>query len=103
MIDKGASSGMPHKIRSMRQESEEVGKVIIAKYRVMTVTKISAPEGMSGIWHHYVIGEGNSRIDGKRPGTLQAVTRHAETVAETLNLRAGKGSFPTYIARKKEK
>jgi len=77
--------------------------VIIAKYRVMTVTKISPPDGMSGTWHHYVIGEGNSRIDGKRPGTLQAVTSHAETVAETLNLRAGKGSFPTYIARKKEK
>jgi hypothetical protein len=77
--------------------------VIPAKYRVMTVTKITPPEGMSGMWHHYVIGEGNSRIDGKRPGTLQAVTHHAETVAETLNLRAGKGSFPTYIARKKDK
>lgn len=73
----------------------------IARYRVMTVTKTSPPEGMTGMWHHYVIGEGNSRIDGKRPGTLQAVTQHAETVAESLNSRAIKGSFPAYVSRKK--
>jgi len=53
----------------MRQESAEEGKVITAKYRVMTVTKITPPEGMSGIWHHYVIGEGNSRIDIVMPDT----------------------------------
>lgn len=76
--------------------------MIIEKYRVMTVEKIPPPDGMTGNWHHYVIGEGNSKIEGKRPGTLQAVTQHAETVAESLNLRAGKGSYPTYIARKKD-
>lgn len=69
----------------------------------MTVEKTSPPEGMTGNWHHYVIGEGNSKIEGKRPGTLQAVTQHAETVAESLNSRIGKGSVPTYVSRKKEK
>lgn len=78
-------------------------KVMTAKYRVMAVTKTSPPEGMTGLWHRYVIGEGNSRIDGKRTGTLQAVTQHAESVAETLNSRAVKGSFPTYVLRKKDK
>jgi hypothetical protein len=78
--------------------------VPIEKYRVMTVTEIAPPEGMTGMWHHYIIGEGLSRIDGKRPGTLQAVTQHAEAVAERLNLRAATGSFPTHISRsKKEK
>jgi len=77
--------------------------VIIPRYRVMTVEKTSPPKGMTGSWHHYVIGEGNSRIDGKRPGTLQAVTQHAETVAENLNSRVGKGSYPTYVSRKKAK
>jgi len=78
--------------------------VIIEKYRVMTVTEIAPPEGMTGMWHHYIIGEGHSKIDGKRPGTLQAVTQHAETVAERLNLRAATGSYPTHISRsKKEK
>lgn len=73
------------------------------KYRVISVEKTSTPEGMTGNWHHYVIGEGNSKIDGKRPGTLQAVTQHAETVAENLNSRVGRGSYPTYVARKKDK
>jgi len=84
-------------------KSEEEEYVIIPRYRVMTVEKTSPPKGMTGSWHHYVIGEGNSRIDGKRPGTLQAVTQHAETVAENLNSRVGKGSYPTYVSRKKAK
>lgn len=83
--------------------SVDEDKVMTAKYRVMTVTKTSPPEGMTGVWHRYVIGEGNSRIDGKRTGTLQAVTQYAKSVAETLNSRAVKGSFPTYILRKKDK
>ena len=59
------------------------------KYQVVSVDKIITPEGMpDGDWYCYVIGYGNSIIDGKKPGTLINVTQHAEAVAEDLNLRS---------------
>ena len=71
------------------------------KFHVVTVEKTTPPEGMPGDnWHRYVIGQGGSRIEGIKPGTLKAVTQHAETVAEDLNARAGKGGS-TYAPRKK--
>ena len=71
------------------------------RYNVMTVEKTTAPDGMLGDnWHRYVIGEGRSKIEGKKTGTLKDVTAHAKSVAEILNARnAGGGS--TYAARKK--
>ena len=70
------------------------------KYQVETVEKTTAPEGMTGDnWHRYVIGQGNSRIEGKKSGTLQDVTLHAETVAEEFNLRTGRGGS-IYAPRK---
>lgn len=61
----------------------------IVKYQVISVEKIVTPEGIpAGDWYCYVIGFGNSKIDGKKPGTLNDVTRHAEAVAEDLNLRS---------------
>ena len=70
------------------------------KYHVVTVEKITPPEGMPGDnWHRYVIGQGRARIEGKKPGSLRAVTEHAETVAEDLNLRASRGGS-TYAPRK---
>lgn len=72
------------------------------KYRVMAVEKAPPPDGMTGDWHSYVIGEGKSKIDGKRRGTLQAVREHAETVAETLNNRSTSKSYSTYAIRKKK-
>lgn len=72
------------------------------KYQVMTVEKTSPPKGMSGDnWFRYVIGQGHSRIEGKKPGTLKAVTQHAETVADDLNSRAGGGNS-AYAPRKKK-
>ncbi len=71
------------------------------KYQVITVEKTLPPSGMPGDnWHRYVIGQGTSKIEGKKPGTLKAVTQHAEAVAEDLNFRAGKGGS-TYAPRKK--
>jgi len=71
------------------------------KYQVITVEKTLPPEGLPGDnWHRYVIGQGTSKIEGKKPGTLKSVTLHAEAVAEDLNLRSGKGSS-TYAPRKK--
>ena len=59
-------------------------------YKVVIVKKITTPEGMPGNnWHRYVIGRGDSDIEGMKTGTLNSVTQHAESVAEDLNLRSG--------------
>ncbi len=71
-------------------------------YRVISVEKISTPEGMTGDnWHHYVVGHDNAQIEGKRTGTLKSVSAHAETFAEDLNSRRGLGGS-TYAPRKKK-
>ncbi len=72
------------------------------KYRVESVEKTEPPEGMpAGNWHRYVIGQGGSKIEGLKPGTLKAVTQHAESVASDLNARATGGNS-TYAARKQK-
>lgn len=71
------------------------------KYRVEVVEKTTPPTGMSGDnWHRYVIGTGPSKIEGKKPGTLRAVTEHAESVAVHLNERTGARSYSAYTSRK---
>ena len=71
------------------------------KFEVITVEKTTPPEGLPGDnWHRYVIGQGGSQIEGVKPGTLKAVKQHAETIADDLNARAGKGGS-TYAPRKK--
>ena len=63
------------------------------QYQVTTVEKTTAPEGMLGDnWYHYVIRRGKQVIDGKKPGSLKAVTEHAESVAELINSRHLRGS-----------
>lgn len=70
-------------------------------FRVVEVDNTNPPEGITGDnWYRYVIGQGHSRIEGKKPGTLQSVTEHAESVVEDLNSRKGKG-VSTYSTRKK--
>ena len=72
------------------------------KYRVMSVEKSDSPEGMpTGNWHRYVIGQGRSKIEGLKPGSLKDVTEHAETVAEGLNARAT-GGYSAYTTRKRK-
>jgi len=62
------------------------------RYRVMSVRRTSTPEGLPECkWYRYVIGQGRSKIEGLRPGTLEAVTEHANTVANDLNDRNTKG------------
>jgi len=72
------------------------------RYRVVSVEKTDPPEGMPGSnWHRYVIGQGRSKIEGLKPGSLKTVTQHAETVAEDLNARAA-GSNSAYAPRKRK-
>lgn len=62
------------------------------KYYVVTVEKSVPPQGIeTGNWYRYVIGQGNSKIEGCKCGTLQAVTDHAYAMVDDLNTRATKG------------
>ncbi len=74
-------------------------------YKVVTVEKSAAPKGMAGDdWHHYVIGCGNSFIEGKKTGTLKEVVEHAKDLAERINARTDKHGttyMSTYTPRKK--
>lgn len=82
------------------QPAEEV---FDRKFRVTSIEKSKPPEGMDGgDWYDYVISQGPSQISGKRPGTLESVTEHAEEFVENLNRRAALG-YSAYAARKPAK
>jgi len=67
-------------------------------YKIVTVEKSSAPRGLTGDdWHHYVIGRGNSIIEGSKVGTLKEVTEHAKDLAERINARSDKYGV-TYVS-----
>ena len=73
------------------------------KYRVISVDKTEPPAGMKDDkWYRYVIGQGTSRLEGTRQGTLNTVTRHAEEFAQNLNERKARG-YSTYSPRKQTK
>lgn len=52
-----------------------------------SVTPVAAPEGSEGIWHKYVISQGDNQITGLRAGNLAEVTRHVDELTERLNER----------------
>ena len=73
------------------------------KFNITKIEKTNPPEGIQeGDWYRYVIGKGSSEIQGKRPGTLQSVTEHAEEYASNLNQRAAQG-YSVYAATKRTK
>ena len=74
----------------------------LGKYKVISVEKADPPAGMTGDnWYQYIISAGNSKVIGCKPGTLNAVTEHAETAAADLNARASRvGSI--YAPRSKK-
>lgn len=73
------------------------------KFQVVSVEPTTPPAGMpDGKWHRYVIGQGTSKIEGMKLGSLKSVTQHAETVADDLNERANR-SGSTYAPRNKRK
>jgi hypothetical protein len=73
------------------------------RYHVISVEKTAAPEGMPGKnWHRYVIGQGTSRIEGLRTGTLKSVTAHAENWVQELNERGVRG-YSSFAPRNQKK
>jgi hypothetical protein len=84
----------------MSTESES--DIIESKFRVESVEKADPPEGMpDGDWHRYVVGHGESKIEGYKSGSLNSVTHHAEAFAEDLNARAARG-YSVYAGRKRK-
>jgi len=90
-------------VKEQIKEVETEVSLIKRKYRVESVEKSEPPEGMpAGNWHRYIVGQGGSKIEGFKPGTLKAVTQHAENVAEILNARAANGGKSTYATHKRK-
>lgn len=59
------------------------------RYCVMSIEETEAPAGLSGEnWYEYVIGEGTSKIQGLKSGSLAEVTQHANKVTDDLNDRS---------------
>lgn len=79
-----------------------VKSILLDKFHVESVEKSDPPtEDTKGNWYRYVIGRGSSKIAGMRPGSLNDVTRHAESVADDLNSRVSNTSS-TYAPRKQK-
>ena len=73
------------------------------KYHVISVEKTDPPQGMpDGNWYRYIIGQGRSKIEGVRNGTLKSVTSHARAFAENLNTRTKTG-YSSYAPRSQKK
>ena len=84
----------------MTDQYDELGKRF---FRVTSIEKTEPPTGITeGEWYQYTIGHGDSVIHGKRSGSLQSVTRHAEEYAENLNQRTLLG-HSAYAARRLQK
>ena len=84
----------------MTDQYDELDKRLFC---VTRIEKTEAPAGVTdGEWYQYTIGHGDSAIHGKRSGSLQSVTRHAEEYAENLNQRTLLG-HSAYAARRLQK
>lgn len=71
-------------------------------YRVASVDKISAPDGLSnGTWYRYVLDNDGSVITGQRCGSLKDVQAYAEQYAAQLNARTVHGQSSWTPRRKK--
>ena len=85
----------------MNAELEE--KSNLNTYRVTSVEKVDPPKGiLAGNWYCYIIEQGRSKIEGFKNGSLETVTKHAETVAENLNIRAASPSSTYSVTRKRK-
>ncbi len=57
-------------------------------YEVVSISLVSAPQGLSGSdWHRYEISQGSNRIVGYRVGATEYVREAVEAIVEDLNSR----------------
>jgi len=86
----------------MNMITDDDKRAIHMKYQLMMVEKTRAPEGSSGDnWYRYMIGRGPSKIVGRKPGTLETVTRYAVECTQNLNSRADSCQSP-FAPRKRK-
>jgi hypothetical protein len=52
-----------------------------------SVTPVATPSGCEGVWHSYVIAQGDNQITGLRAGGYAEVTRLVDEMIERLNER----------------
>lgn len=52
-----------------------------------SVTPATAPPGAEGVWHSYVISQGENQITGLRAGTKTEVMALVDAMIERLNER----------------
>jgi hypothetical protein len=52
-----------------------------------SVSPASAPAGADGVWHSYVISQGENQITGLRAGTRAEVVALVDAMIERLNER----------------
>ena len=65
----------------------EVTAVLDLPFRIDLISEAPAPEGSEGIWHRYVISQGDNRITGLRPGGRAEVASQLEEMVARLNER----------------
>ncbi|HTJ19703.1 MAG TPA: hypothetical protein VL494_23130 [Steroidobacteraceae bacterium] len=56
-------------------------------FKLDSITKASAPSGATGVWHSYVISQGENTIEGVRAGTQAEVAELLRQMVERLNER----------------
>ena len=73
------------------------------KHVLISVEKVNPLPAwlQEGDWYRYIIGRGDSKLEGYKIGSIKDVTEYAETVAETLNERLMTGKSP-YATNKKQ-
>ena len=104
MFEKKDSMKPVEKIDTEISEHDPINdEVVKRKFNVMSIEKISTPDGMVGDnWYQYVVGQGSSEIKGLTMGTLKQVTEHANKVADDLNDRS-KGKKTGYSSSQNNK
>lgn len=82
--------------------SDGEGEVNFNSYCVESVERADPPKGIVGDdWYRYIIARGKMQITGLKPGSLQAVTEHAEVTVEDLNSRLSRNSSTNYVPKKR--
>lgn len=94
-----------NRVEPTESETNDIAEIkkpaIKPKFQLVSIEKIDTPEGMTGDhWYQYIVGQGGSKIEGLKEGSLKEVTLHAENFAEDLNNRS-KGKMVSPVSRKK--
>jgi hypothetical protein len=56
-------------------------------FKLDSISKAAAPGGAEGVWHSYVISQGENTIEGVRAGTHAEVSMLLQEMVERLNER----------------